>query len=134
MKPWVARMVIGFFVLSGAAVAYVAVSAHYWQVLVGGPLERELGFELGTPYIVEDGSSSLVEVMAFESVAPGGFFGEVGFKAGDIVRHLKLNDFFRTLHRGRGESVTIRIVDGGNGPPLDRRPERTLTFVVPNAR
>ena len=134
MKSWVFRTIIGLLALSGAAVAYIALSSFYWEIVMGGPLEREFGFELGTPYIVEDGSSSLIEVLAIESVVPGGFFDQVGFKAGDIVRHQKLDDVFRTLHRSRGKSITIRIVDGGNGPPLDRRPERTLTFVVPSAR
>ena len=70
MKSWVFRTIIGLLALIGAAVAYIAVLSLYWQIVVGGPLSKEFGFELGTPYIVEDGSSSLIEVLAIESGLP----------------------------------------------------------------
>lgn len=73
-------------------------------------------------------------LLTIEEVAPGGVFDRAGFRQGDVVLDLSINGLFKLLHRGRGEQVTIRVVDGGDGPPLNERPERTLTSVVPAAR
>jgi S1-C subfamily serine protease len=109
-------------------------ASWYWQMTVGEPLKRELGFRYGTPYIQEAGSSWPREVLTVESVAPGGAFERAGFKSGDIISELSINELFQTLHRSRGQPVTIRVVDGGDGPPLDQRLGRSITLVVPTAR
>jgi hypothetical protein len=112
-------------------VVYIVCAAWYWQITVGKRLERELGFQHGTPYVREEGSSWLREVLIVESVVPGGVFDRAGFRRGDVIRGLSINGLFQLLQRGRGHQVTIRVVDGGDRPPLEQRPERAITFDVP---
>ena len=131
MRKWLIRVGITLAVLFAVWVVYVICAAWYWQMSVGLPLERELGFQHGTPYIQEAGSSWDEEVLTVESVVPGGVFDRAGFKSDDVIRGLSINGLFQVLHRGRGQEVTIRVVVGGDGPPLDQRPERAITFVVP---
>src|SRR5688572_2632459 len=131
MRKWLIRIGAVAFVLFGMGVVYVVGAAFYWQMLIGTPLERELGFQHGSPYVQEDGSSWDTEVLTIGSVVPGGVFDRAGFRSGDVVRELSINELFQVLHRGRGQQVTIRVVDGGDGPPLDQRPERVITFEVP---
>ena len=133
MRKWLVRLGLTFAVLFAVWVVYVIGIAWYWQLIVGASLERELGFQHGTPYIQESGSSWLQEVLTVQVVVPGGAFDRAGFKSGDVVRGLTTNELFQVLHRGRGQRVTIRVVDGGNGLPLDQRSERAITFVVPAA-
>lgn len=133
MRPWIKRLVVALAALCAAFWTYVPLAALYWQVWIGGPLEQELGFEYGTPYIVVNGSS-MIEVLTIESVVPGGVFEKAGFKNGDVVRGLSLDELFKTLHRCRGQTATLHVVNGGNGPPLDQRSDRTMTFAVPKAR
>lgn len=129
MRKWLIYLAVASALLFVIWVAYVAGAAFYWQSYIGDPLERDLGFGHGTPYVTCNGW--LQEVLVVESLTPGGVFEQAGFRQGDIIRGLSINDLFRLLHRGRGQQVMIRVVDGGDGPPLAERPERTITFVVP---
>jgi S1-C subfamily serine protease len=131
MRKWLIRITVTLAVLFMVGVVYIICAACYWQMSVGVPLEREMGFRHGTPYVQEAGSSWPQEVLTVESVIPGGAFDRAGFKSGDVVRGLSINGLFQALHRGRGQQITIRVVDGGDGPPLDQRLERAIMFVVP---
>lgn len=131
MRKWLIRTCVAFAVTCVACVVYVLGEAWYWQVSIGEPLERVLGFQCGSPYIRDSASSGLQEVLTVESVVPGGVFDRAGFKSGDVVRGLSTNELFQVLHRGRGREVTVRVVQGGDGPALDQRPQRSITFEVP---
>jgi hypothetical protein len=131
MRRWLIRVGAVAFVLFGTGVVYVVGAAFYWQMFIGMPLEQDLGFQHGSPYVQEGGSSGYTEVLAIEAVVPGGVFDRAGFRNGDVVRGMSSNELFQSLHRGRGQQVTIRVVDGGDGPPLDQRPERVIAFEVP---
>jgi hypothetical protein len=56
-RKWMKRAAATFAILFAIWVVYVICAAYYWQQVIGKPLERELGFQHGTPYITEDGSS-----------------------------------------------------------------------------
>ena len=131
------KWLIGFGVILGLLFAawcvFVIYNATYWQLTIGGQLQQELGFHHGTPYVTEDGSSWPREVLTVEGIVPGGAFDRAGFRRGDIIRGHSLNGLYQHLHSHRGQQVTIRAVDGGDGPPLGQRPERAITFFVPAA-
>jgi hypothetical protein len=131
MRKWIIRASCAFTVLFVAWVVYIAFNAWYWQGTIGASLEQELGFQHGSPYIWEDGSSQPREVLTVESVVPNGIFDQAGFQRGNVIQGVSTNELFRLLHRGRGQQVTFRVVDGGNGPPLSKRPERLITVSVP---
>jgi hypothetical protein len=115
--------------LFGGWVAWVMFEAFYYQGAVGVSLNRELGFTHGSPYVRCGGE--VREVFTIESVTPGGVFDRAGFRKGDIVRGLSFTEFYKLLHRNRGRDVTIEVVDGGDGPPLDQRTSQAITFTVP---
>lgn len=119
-------------VISAIWATNVATDSAHWQLKVGRQLERELGFRHGTPYVSE--GTSFTEVLSIESVVEGGVFDRAGFHDGDILRRLTVNELFRRLHSGRGERLTFRVVDGGNGRALNQRAERAITFAMPSAR
>jgi hypothetical protein len=113
-------------------VIYTLCASWYWQITVGKPIEREFGFRIGTPIIQEEGKSWPSEVVSIESVRWDGVLGQAGFRDGDIVRGLSVSKVFKVLHRGRGKQVTLEVVDGGYGPPINQRNVRAITFKVPS--
>lgn len=117
--------------LFGGWVGWVMLEVFYYQGVVGFALNRELGFAHGSPYVQCGGETT--EVFTIESVTPGGVFDRAGFREGDIVRGLSFTEFYKLLHRSRGREVTIEVVDGGDGPSLDRRPSWHISFTVPAA-
>ena len=118
------------WILVGGFVIRIMREAYYYQCVLGKPLERELGFEHGSPYI--HSGDEFIEVMAFENIKPGGIFDLAGIKKGDIpIDDLSITEFFRMLENARGTEVTITVVSGGDGPPLEERPARKVTFKVP---
>jgi hypothetical protein len=115
--------------LFGTWVVYIIVEAFYYQEHLGKLLERDLGFRHGSPYVRCSGSAC--EVLTLEAITPGRIFDQAGFREGDIVKGLSITGFFKLLHKNRGKVVTVCVIDGGDGPPLEERPERLITFSVP---
>jgi hypothetical protein len=134
MRKWLIRGGVAFALLFAAWVVYVIRAAFYWQMMVGAILERDLGFQHGTPYVLYTGSDWLHEVLTVESVTPGGVFEQAGFQRGDIILDLSITELFQLLQQGRGQSVTIRVADGGDGPPIAERRVRVITIMVPPSR
>src|SRR6266404_3824286 len=115
--------IVGSFVL-------VAHDADLYQERLGQPLERELGFRHGSPYI-HFGSTSR-EVFTLHPT-PDGVLARAGVRDGDIPIDFGITGFYKHLHRSRGSQVTVRLMDGGDGPPKSKRAIRTTTFYVPPA-
>ena len=112
-------------------VAWIIFQANYWQLTRGGPLEQDLGFHHGSPYI-RIGPHKVIEVMTLENLDPSGPLAQAGAKEGDIpLGGLSITGFFKMLDTSRGEQVTIILVAGGDGPPLNEREHRAVTFTVP---
>ncbi len=114
---------------------WIPAEACYWQLHRGMPLEEDLGFTHGSPYVWIGDSEWGTEVMTLEKVSPSGVLAKAGIKEGDIpLDDLSITEFYRMLVRSRGKTVTIKVVPGGDGPPLNERPVRTVTFRVPDAK
>jgi len=100
-------------------------------VVALGPQVREdsrLAFHHGSPYIRAGGE--LVEVFTLYP-KPESPLASAGVRAGDIVVSHTIQEFYKLLHEGRGASISITIVDGGNGRPLAERTARTVVVQVP---
>lgn len=111
-----------------ALVGIIYVTAEMFYYL-GKPLEDDLGFRHGSPYL--RCGDSIQEVFTIEAIVPGGIFDQAGIRDGDIVMGPSITGFYKLLHRNRGKEVTVHVVDGGDGPSLDDRPQRRIAFVVP---
>jgi hypothetical protein len=112
------------------AIAFVVSEATLYQSRLGPALERELGFAHGSPYVRL--GERRQEVFTLHPT-PGGTLAAAGVRNGDIVRDFSITGFYKHLHLSRGSQVTIRVMDGGDGPPADRRAVRTISFSVPPA-
>ncbi len=119
LRKWLSRGWRIGAVLFSAWMIYLLCSLWYWQTTIGKPIEREFGFRIGTPVIQEEGRYWPREVVSIESLRWNGVFGQAGFRKGDIICGLSAKDLFKVLHRGRGEEVTLQVVNGGHGPPLN---------------
>lgn len=136
MRTAIRRVFNWFGILFLAAfvglLVYVPTEAWYYQEHLGRDLERDLGFRHGSPYI--SCGDEHCEVFTIEALNPTGVLWRAGFRDGDIVKGHHISGFYRLLHRNRGSEVTVKVIEGGNGLPLDQRQERELHFVVPAAR
>jgi hypothetical protein len=112
-------------------VCFVAYQAEYYQIHLGRPLDRDLGFEHGSPYVFFGESSR--EVFTLHPI-PGGILATAGVRDSDIPIDFSITAFYNYLHRNRGSQVTVRVMDGGDGPPANQRLIRTTTFLVPPAK
>jgi S1-C subfamily serine protease len=74
--------------------------------------------------------------MDVSTVKPGGAFAKAGFKIGDIFLDLherhSISELYELLENSRGKTITLRVVPGGNGPPLEQRPVRSIRLKVPS--
>ena len=111
-------------------VFYVFGDGTYYQAYQGPSLERALGFEHGTRY--RSSGHWWHEALAIRTVVEGGVFATAGFRAGDVLPGWSFTEFFRHLHRNRGQVVELEVSEGcPEGDPLQIRPRRSLCFVVP---
>ena len=123
-------------VIAVAFVLWIIGQAVYWQVIIGSPIEKELGFTHGSPY-VRIGDRA-VEVLTFEQVAPSGILGRAGIQNGSIPvslageTRLGISKFYRLLEASRGQTVEIKIVPGGDGDIIASRPVQSVTFEMPD--
>ncbi len=110
-------------------VIYVFATGTYYQSYQGRSLERGLGFKHGKLY--ERVGWLWHSALAIRSVTDGGILSQAGFQTDDVVSGWSFTGFFRHLHRNRGRIVELEVIDGGEGPPFQTRPRRTLRFAVP---
>jgi hypothetical protein len=117
------RLLLGLLVLFVVEMAL--------QAIVGPKVEERFGFELGSPYVMAGGRQE--EVPMITRVDSGGAFARAGFAEGDIlVNHISKGLLYLSLSiAGSGDTRTVTVVSGGDGPRIGRRPKRRLTVVAP---
>jgi hypothetical protein len=113
---------------------FMLVASFWWEMHVqstlGPEIEERYGFEIGTPY-VQAGERS-VEVIAIESIDAHKAFNLAGFAQWDIiVSHPSIAAIYRGLDVAPGEQVTLGVVRGWEGPPIEERPVRSLVVTAP---
>jgi S1-C subfamily serine protease len=101
------------------------------QAVVGPKVEERFGFELGSPYVMAGGRDE--EVPVIEGVDSGGAFARAGLTRGDIlVNHISKGLLYLSLSlAGTGDTRSVTVVSGGDGPKIGQRPKRRLTVVAP---
>ena len=122
---------IGVIVIVGSLSAWVwwtVSQALLYQSEYGPELNSELGFIHGSPYVYAGGKT--VEVFTIYPIK-GGFLDKVGFREGDIITSESITGFYKLLYHSRGKSISVRMVNGGDGPPISKREIKSLTFTVP---
>lgn len=97
----------------------------------GPELRSEFGFVSGSPYV--RAGEKEVEVFTIHPVK-GGYLDKVGFRDGDIVTSDSITGFYKLLYNSRGETVSVQVVKGGDGAPIDQREIKTLTFTIPGKK
>lgn len=131
-------VVLGIFaaigVLAFVLATYILGQALYYQMLLAPGLERDLGFKRGSASMPDDESAhGYISAVAIDSVADGGVFG-AGFRGGDVLPDVSHTDLFKSLHRRRGRTAELAVVDGGPGPRFHYRARRMIRFTVPPRR
>jgi hypothetical protein len=131
-------VILGIFTAFGALgfalAAYIVGEALYYQVHLAPALERDLGFRHGTACLPDGGVRGYVAAVAIDSVADGGVFQQAGFRGGDVLPNVSYSYLFKTLHRHRGQTAELAVVDGGPGPSFHYRTRRVIRFTVPPRR
>lgn len=112
----------------GAVIAWGVYQAHLYQDVYGPALEAELGFTTDTPSFQV--GERKIEVSVIHPVQ-GGYMDKIGFRDGDVITSHTLTEFYKLLYWMQGESVSVDVVDGGNGAPLEERKVRTRRFLIP---
>lgn len=115
----------------GILVGWGVYQAHLYQSVYGPELEKELGFTTGSPWV--QAGDRKVEVSTIHPVS-GGYMGKIGFQDGDIIISHSFTEFYKMLYTQRGELVSVDLVDGGDGRPIEQREIRTLRFHIPVKR
>jgi hypothetical protein len=113
----------------GILVLWGILDITYYEFFFAPQLRHELGFSLGTPYIIID--NKMYEVTAFEDVKPGGIFDKAGIHNGDIPLG-RTSNFYKMLERSRGRVITFEVVSWwDNGPILSRKKKNIKVFIPP---
>jgi hypothetical protein len=111
-----------------AWIIYVLGIGTWYQGYQGPSLERGLGFMHGKLYR----RGTMQSALAIRSVVEGGVLAKAGFHPEDVLPDWSFTEFFRYLHRNRGQIVEFDVVDGNvDGPPFNTRPRKKLRFFVP---
>jgi hypothetical protein len=102
------------------------------QILVGPRVHAIYGFSVGSPFV--RAGRRHVEVGTLHP-RPGGLMAEAGVQDGDILDDpLTFAGLYRRLDAPPGTRIRIRVLAGGDGPPLPERPARMITLVRPGSR
>lgn len=135
LREMLSRYFLGLSILVGALVVGLGsmigwglYQAHLYQGVYAPELEKELGFTTGSPWV--KAGDEKVEVFVIQPVA-GGYMGKIGFQDGDIITSHSITEFYKMLYTQRGELVSVDLVDGGDGRPIEERKARTLRFHIP---
>ncbi|MFI4859665.1 MAG: hypothetical protein ACIAXF_03170 [Phycisphaerales bacterium JB063] len=76
--------------------------------------------------------SDWTEHTTLVDVRPGSVFDQAGLSDGDLVFGFhQIGEFYQALDQPQGTAITFEVAPGGNGPPLNQRPRRTVTIVAP---
>ncbi len=130
-RPWMSRVAPAALAIAGVAAVLWMADLWYWQEQVGGPVRDDLGIVLDTPVLMIDGWPR--EVLSVSDVRPGSPMATAGVEPGDIIIGDSPRSLARRLNAGRGGFVELRLVPGGDGPPLESRPLRVVRVEVPSA-
>jgi hypothetical protein len=100
----------------------------YFQTTLGPRVRQKYGFEVGTPFV--QAGRRKVEVAELR-VRPGGLLARAGVREGDLLADETLGQLYRLLAAPKGAVISIRVVPGGDGPPLSERPVRIIVVTGP---
>ena len=102
----------------------------YTQATLLPRVEPRIGAEIRGLYVLSGGNER--EVMIFDAVRPGSAAAQAGITTGDIiVSEPSIGSLLTKLNSAPGESVTVEVVTGGKGPPINQRPRRLVTILLP---
>jgi len=100
------------------------------QAELGPKVESRIGCRITGPYI--QAGDRHIEPIATTAIAPGGACDQAGFQLNDIlIGERSLATVYQRLSAPSGKRVTFDVVPGGDGLPLDERPRRKVTIVLP---
>lgn len=115
----------------GAIIGWGAYQSHLYQVKYAPELETELGFTTESTLI--QAGEEKTKALTIHTVHDG-YMDKIGFRDGDIITSHSSTTFYKMLYTQREETVTVNVVDGGNGLPIENRKARTLRFLDPPKR
>lgn len=108
------------FLLAAAGVSFLIIlpftwQHFYYQVVVGLPLERELGFSVASPFTDDPDYFLGREVSSIGSVDVRGKAYAAGLREGDVLvdycrRNRGATAFFRELSASRGGELCVSVV------------------------
>ena len=131
----VLTFVANLVTLLGAAAAiwavWIVAEASIYEGLLGPGLERDLGFRHGKAILPHSGMFGYISAVDVSCVTEDGPFAKAGVRKGDVLPDETHTNLFKKLHRHRGKTVELAIVDGGTGPPFHERPRRIVRILVP---
>lgn len=122
-------VVIGLLALTiGSFIAWSAYQGHLYQSVYGPELEAELGFTIDSPWV--QAGDAKVEVSTIHP-EPNGYMDKIGFRDGSIITNHSATEFYKLLYTQRGRTVSVDMVDGGDGVSIEARKVKTIRFLVP---
>lgn len=127
---------IGIFSLAGIVLLLIVIwwitsQAELYQSKYGPELRREFQFNHGSPYIDVEGERKEVFTIYPKS---GSLLYKAGFRDGDIIVSESITGFYKLLYHSRGKQVSVDVVDGGDGQPVEERELRVITINIPAAQ
>ena len=122
-------VVIGLSVLTiSSFIAWTAYQGHLYQSVYGPELEAELGFTIDSPWV--QAGEEKIEVSTIHP-EPDGYMDKIGFRDGSIITNHSTTEFYKLLYMQRGRTVSVDVVEGGDGVPIEARKVKTIRFLVP---
>lgn len=100
-----------------------------WLDQYGKEIQKKLGFQLGSPYILTSLGSA--EYPTFEVLSKTSPLQAVGVNQGDVLLNYGGTEFLKLLYEHQGLPVTFEVVSGGFEPEIERRERRKIILLVP---
>ncbi len=114
---------VGSFAAVWLFVKHVVEAAEYYQGTLGPAIEAKYGFTHGSPYVLAGNFSQ--EVFTLRPTS-GGVLAQHGVVYDDIVLGYSITELYRDLYECRNSPITITLVVGDDGPPLEARARRLV--------
>lgn len=107
---------------------WIGEQTKLYQIARAPQIEAAYGFTASTPQVrVHDKRRQVFAIHPDEK----GLLYAAGFRDHDIILSHQMTAFYKALYHQADKTLSFKIIDGGDGLPLNQRELRTITLTPP---
>ncbi|PCH60490.1 MAG: hypothetical protein COC05_04430 [Gammaproteobacteria bacterium] len=124
-------LLLAFAVVCAAFISWgwwIGEQTRIYQIEKAPEIEARYGFKISMPQIrVHDRRRQVLAIHPDEN----GLLYAAGFRDDDIILSHQITALYKALYHQDDKTLAFKVIDGGDGPPLNQRELRILSVNPP---